>query len=180
MGLEGGAQAQDGGEGVAQVVGDEGEELVLRLLEVALGGDVAHDALEAGRHAPFPTSTGRHLQDPAHTVGPAHRQLGAIPLVGVDREALEHVGPLEGRQDVGESRSREVLERPSQDHGQRSVGEDHAAVEVDLEDAVRGVLDHVLVVRAALLLAAHNGLLVATGHRIDESVHGGQDARQEE
>ena len=98
--LEGRAQAQDGGEGIAQVMRDEGEELVLRLLEVALRGDVAHDALEPGGHAPFPTGAGRHLQHPAHTVGPAHCQFGAIPLVGVDREALEHVGPLEGCQHI--------------------------------------------------------------------------------
>ena len=137
MGLEGGAQPEDGGEGLAQVVGDEGEELVLRLVEVARGRDVPDDALEPGGDPSFAPRARRNLEHTAHTVGAAHRQLGAVTVVGIDRESLEHIGSLEGRKHVGQRRADQAVQRPAQDHGQRGVGEDHPAVEVDLEDAVQ-------------------------------------------
>ena len=180
MGFEGGAQTQDGREGVAQVVGDEGEELVLGLLQVALGGDIADHTLEPGGHASLTASAGRDLQHAAHAVGPAHGQLRALAVVGVDREALEHAGSFDGRQHVRESGVLELREWAPEDHRQRCVRKDDPAVEIDLEDAVGRMLDHVLVVRAALFLTTHDGLPVATRHGVDQAVHGGQDTGQQQ
>ena len=180
VGLEGRPQAQDGGQRVAQVVGDQGEELVLGLVEIASGGDVTDDALEAGQHPVLEAGGGRHLEHPPHAVGPGNRELGPHGLVGRRGEPLDHGGRVERRHHLGDRRLLQVLGRPAQDHAKGRVDERHAAVEVDLEDAVRRLFDDVLVVGPGLLLASHHRFPVALGHGIGEAVHGGQHAREKQ
>ncbi len=79
--------------GLAQVVGDEREELVLVGLEVGGGGDVPDDALEADHLAVAAAGLRAHVEHPAHAVGPDHDQLEpagrtwAARRAGLDRVA---------------------------------------------------------------------------------------------
>ena len=135
--------------------------------------------MEPGGDAALAAGAGGDLEHPAHAVGPADGQLGTVVLIRVDGEALQDVGAFERRQDVGQGGAHELLSGPAQDHGERRVGEDHPSVQVDLEDAVRRVLDDMLVVGTALLFTAYDRLPVAPRHGVDETVHGWQYACQE-
>ena len=76
--LEGGAQAEDRGERVAQVVGDEGEELVLVGLEVVGGRDVADDALEADELVVARAGLGARCRAPGARRRRGHGELEAL------------------------------------------------------------------------------------------------------
>ena len=107
--LEGGAQAEDRGQRVAQVVGDEGEELVLVGLEVVGGGDVAGDALEAHQLALLGARHGGDVEHAAHAVGPDDGQLeslGAPATAG----SSDSETPVDGDEHVGEQRALELVE----------------------------------------------------------------------
>ena len=178
--LEGDAEAQDGRQRVAQVVGDEGEELVLGLLELVGRGHVPHHARVADDRAFLVARHRADVENAAYAVGPRHRQLDP-PVVGVGRlqQALDHARPLRAEHIV-ELGLVDLVEGTSEDDRQRRVGVLQAAVAVDFVDAVRRVLDDVLVPGPRLLLATDDRGPVSLGDGISEPVHGRQDPREEQ
>jgi hypothetical protein len=73
--LERDAEAEHVGERPAEVLGDEGEELVLLRFELRRRREVAHHPLEARDLGALPAGLGEDLDHPPHTVAAHDGQL---------------------------------------------------------------------------------------------------------
>ena len=89
MGLERRAEAEDHRERCPEVVGDEGEELVLVRLEVVARRDVPHHPLEADQLTVEPAG---HRADVEHA---AHRP-GVVPSQGDGEPDVAFIGSALG------------------------------------------------------------------------------------
>src|SRR5207248_6249126 len=80
--LERDTEPEDGGERLAEILGDEGEELVLLVLELGDGREVADDPLVPGDVVAVASRNCEHVDVAVETVGAADGQLDTMG--GVD------------------------------------------------------------------------------------------------
>ena len=143
VGLEVGPLGQQGRQRRAEIAGHEVEELALVSLEVERCRQVLDHPLEAEQLVEVVARGGLDLEDPP---GPVSPHDGEPPLRRrVRHERLHRLRRVGGHDHLRQRLLVEVVDRPSEDGTERAVRVLDLAVEVDLVDAVGGVLDDVLV-----------------------------------
>ena len=181
VGLERRAQAQDGAERRPQVVGDQGEELVLLRLQVVGRGRVADDALEAHQPGVVIARHRADLEDAPYAVGPHD---GELEEVGAFRwladEGVELGRRVQRNDDLREPAALQPLGGTTEDDPQGGVGVLDPTLEIDFPDTAEGVLDDVLVAGPALLLLLDHGGPVALGQGVGQTIHGREDPGQQQ